>query len=123
MRRQCFLVEDNEIIRANLIASLEELADITVVGEAQGQTEAVLWLGSHGDQWHIAVVDLFLKEGNGLGVVEACQDRSSEQKLVVLSNYATDAMRKRCLSLGADAVFDKSNELDGFFEFCQALER
>jgi hypothetical protein len=25
-------------------------------------------------------------------------------------------MRKRCLELGADAVFDKSNELDAFFD-------
>jgi hypothetical protein len=27
-------------------------------------------------------------------------------------------MRRRSLELGADALFDKSNELDQFFEWC-----
>jgi len=31
---------------------------------------------------------------------------------VVLTNYATPEMRSRCQELGADAVFDKSSELE-----------
>ena len=38
--------------------------------------------------------------------------------MVVLSNYATEDMRKRCAQLGADAVFDKSNEIDALVEYC-----
>jgi hypothetical protein len=30
-------------------------------------------------------------------------------------------MRKRCEQLGADAVFDKSNEIDALVEYCIAL--
>jgi hypothetical protein len=40
---------------------------------------------------------------------------------VVLSNYATADMRKRCAQLGADVVFDKSNEIDALIEYCIAL--
>jgi len=29
-------------------------------------------------------------------------------------------MRRRCLELGADAVFDKSNELEVFFDLCNS---
>jgi len=41
--------------------------------------------------------------------------------VVVLSNYATDDMRRRCAQLGADAVFDKSNEIDALVDYCLAL--
>ena len=39
----------------------------------------------------------------------------------MLTNYATNDIRERCVRLGADAVFDKSHELDALFEFCLAL--
>jgi hypothetical protein len=29
-------------------------------------------------------------------------------------------MRRRCADLGADAVFDKSNEIDALIEYCIA---
>ncbi|MGZ8260491.1 MAG: hypothetical protein ACXWUL_08070, partial [Caldimonas sp.] len=42
-------------------------------------------------------------------------------KLVVLSNYATPDMRRKCLELGADRVFDKSNEIDALILYCCRL--
>ena len=67
-----------------------------------------------------AIVDLFLKQGSGLGVLQTCQQRRPNQKVVVLSNYATPDIRKRCAQFGVDAVFDKSNEIDGLIDFCIA---
>ena len=72
--------------------------------------------------WDLAVVDLFLKEGSGLGVLMRCRERAAHQRVVMLTNYATTDIRHRCLALGADAVFDKSTELDALFDFCAALE-
>ncbi len=123
MKLRSFLVEDNALIRANMILALEELAEAEVVAVAAGETEARRWLLAHPDEWTLVVIDLFLAEGNGLGVLEACQGRDSARKAVVLSNYATAEMRRRCLALGADAVFDKSNELDAFFDYCSLLTR
>jgi two-component system, OmpR family, response regulator len=54
-------------------------------------------------------------------VLEACRARHAGQRVVVLSNYATPDMRKRCTQLGADAVFDKSNEIDALIEYCVEL--
>jgi len=39
----------------------------------------------------------------------------------VLSNYATADIRRKCLELGADRVFDKSNEIDALIEYCAQL--
>jgi two-component system OmpR family response regulator len=116
-----FVVEDNATIRENLIGTLEELASVVSLGWSETEKDARRWLGQHRAAWDLAIVDLFLKQGSGLGVLEACQDRSRAQRVVVLSNYATADMRKRCAQLGADAVFDKSNEIDALVDYCLAL--
>jgi DNA-binding NarL/FixJ family response regulator len=115
-----YLVEDNAIIRENLAAALAELAGTTLCASAEGGKEAVAWLATHPDDWDLAIVDVFLKEGNGIDVVAASKARHSDQKLVVLTNYASKGVREQCLKLGADAVFDKSNDIDSLVDFCLA---
>ena len=118
MRLKTYLVEDNPTIRDNLIATLEELADVNTVGTADTENEGKTWLLNNPQHWDLAILDLFLKEGSGLGVLQACNARRPEQKVVVLSNYATPDVRKRCELLGVDAVFDKSNEIESLIEYC-----
>jgi two-component system, OmpR family, response regulator len=113
-----YLVEDNAVIRENLSATLAELADAKVCGSAEEENEALLWLRERPKDWDLAIVDLFLKRGNGMGVVAACSERSRSQKVVVLSNYASPGIREQCLRLGADAVFDKSTDIESLVEFC-----
>lgn len=120
MSLRTFIIEDNAVIRENLIDTLEELASVTVVGFAETEAEARHWLQSHMRQWDLAVVDLFLKEGSGMGVLQACRARARHQKMVVLSNYATADVRQRCEQLGVDAVFDKSNEIEALVDYCVA---
>lgn len=117
-----FIVEDNPTIRENLVAALQELAGIESVGDADSEDSGVRWLHENPQSWDLAIVDIFLKQGSGLGVVGACQKRLNSQKIVVLSNYATQDIRRRCAQLHADAVFDKSNEIDGLIDFCRAQE-
>jgi len=116
------LVEDNPTIRDSLIPAMAELSDLTVVATADTAATAVLALTQHPD-WQLAVVDLFLKQGSGLTVVRACQQRDGHQHVLVLTNFATPDMRKRCLDLGADAVFDKSTELESFFARCNEYQQ
>jgi DNA-binding NarL/FixJ family response regulator len=116
-----YIVEDNATIRENLIGALEELAAVRALGWAENESAARTWITAHHGQWDLLIVDLFLKQGSGLGVIQACQDRRQDQRVVVLSNYATPDMRKRCAQIGADAVFDKSNEIDALVDYCLAL--
>jgi DNA-binding NarL/FixJ family response regulator len=113
-----FLVEDNKTIRDNLVPALEDLVNGHVVGFAETESGALAWLAAHPHEWQLLIVDLFLKEGSGLGVLAGCKTRSAGQRVVVLSNYVTEDIRTRCEALGADAVFDKSRDLDAFIEYC-----
>ncbi|MGO4393839.1 response regulator [Variovorax sp. M-6] len=119
-RLKTYIVEDNVTIRENLVGTLEELTCISAVGFAETEAEASRWLVDHADEWELAIVDLFLKQGSGLGVLQTCLARRPDQKVVVLSNYATPDIRKRCAQFGVDAVFDKSNEIDALIDFCIA---
>lgn len=69
------------------------------------------------------VVDLFLSEGSGMGVIQQCRARRADQFVIVLTNYATLDMRHRCLAAGADVMFDKSNDLEAFFAYCVQARR
>ena len=117
------LVEDNPAIRENLLAAMDELTDLDVVATAETASQAASALTAFDDSWDLAVVDLFLKQGSGLAVLKACQKRPPSRHVVVLTNYPTPEIRRRCLALGADAVFDKSTELEAFFDRCNDYSR
>lgn len=119
VRLRTYIVEDNATIRKNLIETLEELTSVQAVGMAETEAEGKLWLSQNPQAWDLAIVDLFLKQGSGLTLLTAMRQRQPLQKVVVLSNYATPDIRERCAALGADAVFDKSNEIDLLISYCQ----
>ena len=118
---KAFIVEDSPVIRENLVAALEEMAPIDVVGTAEDEAGAVSWIKESRNLCDLVVVDIFLKSGSGLGVLKAAAAAGIPAKLVVLSNYATPDMRRKCLELGADRVFDKSNEIDALILYCCRL--
>ena len=113
-----FVVEDSPVIQENLIAALEELAPVKVVGTAVDQAGALGWLNDVGNRCDIAIIDIFLRQGSGMGVLRALSEAPFER--VVLTNYATADIRRQCLALGASAVFDKSGEIDALVAHCVA---
>jgi DNA-binding NarL/FixJ family response regulator len=119
MTFKAYIVEDSPTIRTNLIETLQELARVEPVGTAETEHEGKRWLAQNDAEWDIAIVDLFLREGSGLNILEALQrKRRPGQKLIVLSNHASKDVRWRCQQLGADAVFDKSTEIEALVDYC-----
>jgi DNA-binding NarL/FixJ family response regulator len=116
-----FIVEDSPVIRENLIATLEELGPVQVVGFADDEAGAVEWLTQPENEAGLVVVDIFLRNGSGLGVLRAGAAFTRRRRMVVLSNYATDEVRRKCLALGAERVFDKSNDIDELIAYCGEL--
>jgi DNA-binding NarL/FixJ family response regulator len=113
-----FIVEDNPLIYENLVSTLEELTSVEVVGSAADEASAVQWLHDEGNQVDLLIIDIFLLNGSGLGVLQAAKDAGLPVRRVVLTNYASADIRRRCAALGADRVFDKSCELDELIAYC-----
>ena len=117
----CFLVEDSPLIRHNLIATLEELLPVRVVGFAEDEASAEQWMVVSGSACDLLIIDIFLKSGSGQQVLQRAAALCPPARRVVLTNYATTDMRRPCLQLGADRVFDKSSELDELLGYCAGL--
>lgn len=118
MPLRTYLVEDNPGYRDMLRAVLPAQAHMQVLGACDSEQEGVNWLLTHPSAWDLVLVDLVLRQGSGFRVLAACRVRSATQKIVVLTNHASREVRQRCFDLGADAVFDKSTELDQMLAYC-----
>ena len=121
MTFRAYIVDDSSTIRDNLIETLKDLAKFEPVGATESEHEARRWLAAN--PWDLAIIDLFLREGSGMNVLEACRKRRPGQKVVILSNHSTRDVRWRCQQLGADACFDKSTELEALITYCADLAR
>ena len=118
---RAFIVEDSPVIRENLVATLEELVPLKVLGYADSERAAVAWLDDPAHDCDLVIVDLFLRQGSGLQVLEHLGRTGRHADRVVLTNYATADVRRRCIGLGASRVFDKSGEIDALIDHCLAL--
>lgn len=118
---RCFLVEDSPTIRAELTAALEEMLPLQVLAWADTEADALAWLAQPGHGCELILIDLFLKRGSGINVLAQTGRLQGAAKRVVLSNYATPDVRRRCLALGADRVFDKSSEIEELLDYCREL--
>ena len=120
-RLKTYLVEDSPVIRDSLVATLQDLTPVEVVGYAEDEYTATRWLSQADNDAGLVIIDIFLKTGSGLGVLHDSALWPQRRKMVVLSNYATADMRLRCLALGADRLFDKSTEIDALIAYCEHL--
>lgn len=114
-----FLVEDREDIRDTLIDAMEEIAPIKFIAAVRTEADARQWLSANDNNWDLAIVDLFLGLGTGFGVLKHVQGRSARQKVVVLTSYGHQRVLDHCRTLGADEIFDKSQDVERLVEFCK----
>lgn len=115
------LVEDLHHLRGVVADLLKELGDFEIVAEKATEAEAKLWLDENPGRWQLAIVDLILEQGTGMGVIGKARQTTPQGRIVVFSDYATAGIRKHCLKLGADAIFQKSHEVGAFADYVAAL--
>lgn len=118
------LVEDSPKLCAMLRDLLDEIEGVQVVADADDEPGALLALEQ--GQADLAIVDLELRAGSGLGVLarlKAEPERFGAPRAVVFSNYGHKALRERCAVLGAERFFDKSLQIDELIDYVQRAAR
>jgi two-component system, OmpR family, response regulator len=116
-----FFVEDSALVLRELSSVLQQTSAIRVIASSDSERDALKTMRVAPAAYDLIVIDVFLKQGSGLHVLRDAKVLQRQARLVVLTNYATLDVRKRCISLGADRVFDKSRQLDDFIDYCSAL--
>lgn len=84
-----FLAEDSPLLRDRLVDAFVELAPVRVVGSAPDEAAATAWLACGDGVCDLAIIDIFLQCGCGLGVPRAASVLNQRIDLIVLSNCAT----------------------------------
>ena len=116
-----FVIEDDLVLRELILQALRDIPGVDVLFYADSEISATNWLSSNDGAWDLAVVDLHLKQGSGVGALSWCTTRRPGQHVVVLSGGLSHEVRQKCLDLRADAVFDKATEMDAFLDHCRLL--
>jgi DNA-binding NarL/FixJ family response regulator len=113
-----FIVEDAVNMQAALNALVCSVADAEIVGVVASEETAFEWVDANPARWDLAIVDLTLEQGDGFSIVRRLKQEPDCGVLVVFSAFVTDPIRRHCRSLGADAVFHKteSRQLADFIE-------
>jgi CheY-like chemotaxis protein len=113
-----FLIEDSLLLQELLGGMLSELDGVDYCGAADGETEALRRLAEL--QVDLVIIDIELKQGSGIGVLDALQTDSllyGSPRKAVLTNYAHATMRQRCERFGMDAFFDKSMQINQLIDY------
>lgn len=109
MSLRVFLVEDSSQVRSLIHEAVESIGGVQMLGSATNEAEANYWLQENVGTWDVAILDLVLDQGSGLGIVGKIGPLRGRGQLVVFSGFASSGVRDHCLRLGADAVFDKAH--------------
>lgn len=116
-----FIAEDNQPALESLVELLSAFEGVKVVGTAASELEATNWLVSHPGPWDVMITDLLLLPGgSGFGLVRHARSLQAFRHVVVFSEFVTPAVGERCMKLGADAVFLKS-QLEDLFAYLRSL--
>ena len=99
------LVDDQPIVRKGLALLLGMEPDLVVCGEAEGEAEAFRRISRLKPD--LAVVDLGLREGNGLDLIKRVRQRCPEVKAVVFSMHQEAHFVARALAAGAHGYVTK----------------
>jgi DNA-binding NarL/FixJ family response regulator len=68
----------------------------------------------------VAILDIRMPGGNGIGVLKAIREKNINTKVIMLTSYPYPKYRKKCMEVGADFFFDKSTE---FKKICEVLKQ
>ncbi|MFY9327346.1 MAG: response regulator transcription factor [Georgfuchsia sp.] len=114
-----YIVDDSFPIRERLAGMLAGIKGVSVVGEAESPAFAIKGIiATHPDS---VVLDLHLRGGTGIEVLEKVASIAPEVVFIVLTNYPNSHYRKACLKAGASYFLDKTTEFEKVIEIIAAL--
>jgi DNA-binding NarL/FixJ family response regulator len=116
-----FVVEDSVALRERLSRIILSLPNVDIVGHAEAAAPAIEEIQNLKPD--TVVLDIRLKQGTGIEVLEAIKATRPSPSVIVLTNYPYPQYRQRCLDAGADYFFDKSWQIDEVVATLRELSR
>jgi two-component system OmpR family response regulator len=105
-----FIVEDSVVIRDQLVALLARIDDVSIVGYAETEEDALILIDNCKPD--LILLDISLRKGNGINVLKKLNKTSTTYPIVAMLTNMSDRYRDMSFELGADAYFDKTLQID-----------
>ena len=101
------IVDDSDLLQSRLKKSILELDNSINIRQAYSVKQALdLFLSFIPCK---IILDIALPDGSGIDLLKKFKIEKPDTKVIILTNFPTSEFRKRCMDLGADYFFDKSN--------------
>lgn len=107
-------------MREVLCSLVDTIPGVQVVCTLTGETDATDWLYRHRGRWDVMILDLVLHEGSGFNLIGRATRLLGNGRAVVLSDYVTPTIARKCIDHGADAAFSKAQGGD-LMHYLEAL--
>ena len=118
-RIRILVVDDHHVVRQGLVALLNIMPDIEVVGEASDGLQAIeLYRTLHPD---ITLMDLQLPKLGGVDAILKIRNDAPEARFIVLTTFDGDEDIFRALKAGAKAYLLKGMTLEELLSTIQAV--
>ncbi len=104
-RARIMLVDDHPMVRERLAEVINREADLTVCGEAEERHEAVAAIPA--TRPDLVIVDLTLKDSDGLELIKDIRTRWPKLRMLVLSMHDESLYAERVLRAGAHGYITK----------------
>jgi DNA-binding NarL/FixJ family response regulator len=113
------IVDDHPVVREGLAMHLATLPDLVVCGEAEDVPGALALLASTAP--HLAIIDISLKNSNGLELIRRIKDRHEAVRILVWSMYPENLYAERALRAGAQGYLNKGQATHHVLEAVLAI--
>ena len=94
-----FIVDDHELMRDGLSQLIDHEDDLEVCGEATGEDDALSKLDDA--QPDLAIIDISLRQGNGIELIKRIKARTPTIRTIVSSMHDESLYAERALRAGA----------------------
>src|SRR5216110_448891 len=99
------IVDDHPVVREGLALQIATQPDLEVCGEAEDVAGALALLGPARPD--VAIIDISLKNGNGLDLIRRIKARRDDVRILVWSMYPENLYAERALRAGAQGYLHK----------------
>ncbi|MEI8299019.1 MAG: response regulator transcription factor [Pseudomonadota bacterium] len=117
-RRRVLIVDDHPIVRQGLKRLIDQEPDLCVCGEADNARDAKIAIRELSPD--VVIVDISLKQGDGIEIVKDARAHYSSLPILVLSMHDETIYAERLLAAGANGYIMKQAASD---QFLTALRR
>lgn len=104
------LVDDHPVVRQGLAQLINGESDMEVCGQAESASEALKEIKE--EQPDAAVVDISLKDSNGIELIKDLKVRYPQLPVLVLSMHDESFYAERCLRAGARGYITKEEAIE-----------